>query len=181
MLIGEGHEATPDRASVQEKLTVTGELFQPAKLGAGLWLALMVGGVLSILIGMLELAELPARSNAVPEAIWFSPSVLNKNDAGQTAIPEVASLHRKLISTFVLFQPKAFGEGMANSASEGGSLSIPMTVTVSDVPGLLRSSTETALFDANMTARSSALTLGSKSLGTNTCVPLIETTALATP
>ena len=36
MLVGEGHDATPDRASVQEKLTVTGELFQPAKLGAGL-------------------------------------------------------------------------------------------------------------------------------------------------
>ena len=36
MLTGDGHDATPDRISVQEKLTVTGELFQPAELGAGL-------------------------------------------------------------------------------------------------------------------------------------------------
>src|SRR5437016_3803774 len=128
-----------------------------------------------------EVVELPARSNAVPEANWLSPSVVNKNDAGQTAIPEVASLHRKLMPTFVLFQPKVFGGGVANSASEGGSLSTPITVSVRDVPGLLRSSTETVLLDANVTARSSAVKFGSKSLGPNTSDPLIKITALATP
>jgi hypothetical protein len=47
---GEGHEATPDKTSAQEKLTVTGELFQPAALGAGFCFAAIVGGVLSTLI-----------------------------------------------------------------------------------------------------------------------------------
>ena len=43
-------DCTPERLSVQAKLTMTGELFQPDGLGGGAWVAETVGGVLSMLI-----------------------------------------------------------------------------------------------------------------------------------
>ena len=61
-----GHVATPDKASEQVNATATFVLFQPAALGAGVAVELIVGGVLSMLtlVGGVEL--FPALSVAVP-------------------------------------------------------------------------------------------------------------------
>ena len=125
--------------------------------------------------------EFPARSNAVPEIIWFKPSFAKKSEFGHEAIPDIASEQLKSIWTLVLFQPNALGSGAANSMIDGGSLSTPTTVIVSDAPGLPRSSTATALLVLSVTARSKVVICGSKSLGPKIGMPLIEITALATP
>jgi len=62
--------------SEQLKLIVTLVLFHPAALGAGTGVAVMVGGVLSILRTTAALAEFPALSVAVPEMLWLAPSEL---------------------------------------------------------------------------------------------------------
>lgn len=43
-----GHEATPDAASLHEKVTVGGVLCHPAAFGAGVTVAAIVGGVVSV-------------------------------------------------------------------------------------------------------------------------------------
>src|SRR5437016_324571 len=101
----------------------------------------MVGGVLSMLTWIVEVDELPARSNTVSEITWFKPSFVKKSEFGHEEIPDVASEQLKFIWTSVLFQPNALGSGAANSMIDGGSLSTPTTVIVSDAPGLPRSST----------------------------------------
>ena len=42
---------------------------------------------------------------------WFAPSPVKVWAGGQTATPEVASLHVNVTVTFVLFQPAALGAG----------------------------------------------------------------------
>jgi len=64
---GDGQLATPDSASLHAKVTVTLELFQPLAFGGGEGVAVIVGGVLSMLNLTLALAVLPALSVAVPE------------------------------------------------------------------------------------------------------------------
>src|SRR2546423_13746229 len=44
---GAGQDATPDRSSVQLNVRVTGPLFQPFGLGAGVRVSVIMGGVLS--------------------------------------------------------------------------------------------------------------------------------------
>src|SRR5205823_1401755 len=62
-VVGAVHEATPDTASAQVKVTVTLPLFQPLVLAAGAWVWLMVGAVLSMLTWMvLAVSVLPALS-----------------------------------------------------------------------------------------------------------------------
>src|SRR5262249_15346883 len=57
--------ASPERASVQSKVTVTPVLFQPLALAAGVGDKLIVGGVLSILTTIVLVAStLPAKSVA---------------------------------------------------------------------------------------------------------------------
>jgi hypothetical protein len=58
-------EATPDRASVQVKWTVTALLYQPAALGWGVGAPLTTGGVRSMLTDTLPVPWLPALSVAV--------------------------------------------------------------------------------------------------------------------
>src|SRR5438552_46964 len=142
---------------------------------------LTTGGVSSIFRLRDAPALFPALSNVVPETAWFSPSEDTTSEPGQEAMPEVASLQAKLTSTLVLFQPNPFGGGVANSTIAGRSLSTPITVMVSDAPGLPRSSTAIVFLDCRVTARSRAVTLGSKSPGPETCAPFTEITALATP
>lgn len=61
-----GQVATPDKASEQVNATATLVLFQPAALGAGVAVDVIVGGVLSILTLVLGVELLPALSVAVP-------------------------------------------------------------------------------------------------------------------
>src|SRR6185436_19575696 len=68
--------STPDRASLQVKCTVTGPLFQPAKLAGGEAAPVMAGLVRSMLMPLtVALLLLPATSVAVPEALWPAPSL----------------------------------------------------------------------------------------------------------
>src|SRR5919112_1817936 len=73
-----GQETTPDSVSPQLKLTVTFVLFQPAPLGAGDAEPLIVGLVLSILIGpkVEATAVLPALSAQVPPEVAVVPLAL---------------------------------------------------------------------------------------------------------
>src|SRR5712691_2737017 len=74
---GSGQLATPDRLSLQVKLTVTSVLFQPFAFGAGLRAAVIVGGVLSILTaGEVKVALFPARSATVTVPVTAPPSAV---------------------------------------------------------------------------------------------------------
>jgi hypothetical protein len=65
----EGPLNTPERLSVQVKLTVTGTLFHPLMLAPGDLKPVMIGGVLSMLIPLTVVdAVLPALSAHVPVA-----------------------------------------------------------------------------------------------------------------
>src|SRR5579864_9285588 len=86
---GVGHLATPDKLSVQLKVTVTLALFQPAPLGDGAAVAVTTGGVLSIFSVVVETAEvLPAWSVACAVKFCAAPSVETVTGAGQMAIPD---------------------------------------------------------------------------------------------
>ena len=61
-----GQVATPDKVSEQVNATATFVLFQPAALGAGVAVELMVGGVLSMLTLVAGAELFPALSVAVP-------------------------------------------------------------------------------------------------------------------
>src|SRR5262249_46216486 len=56
---GCGQLAMPDPSSLQVKVTVTSVLFQPAALGGGAALALMLGGVVSALTNTSRMKPLP--------------------------------------------------------------------------------------------------------------------------
>src|SRR6266700_1538396 len=63
-LTGSGQEATPEASSVHIKDTVTLPLFQPAALGAGIMLPLMVGAARSMFTFAVAGVLLPAASVA---------------------------------------------------------------------------------------------------------------------
>lgn len=109
---------------------VTSLLFQPFALGGGEAVALMTGGVVSMLSFTAVDAWLPALSVAVPVITWFAPCVVTWTGAGHVAIPERESEQVKLTATGVLFHPAAFAWGEATAAIVGGVLSI---FTVTDV------------------------------------------------
>jgi hypothetical protein len=71
-----GFALIPESVSAHAKETVTGVLFHPAAFGAGMTVAVPVGGVLSRLTVTLAVAIKPARSVTVAEIIWPAPSVL---------------------------------------------------------------------------------------------------------
>ena len=104
-------------------------LFQLAEFGPGEAAAVMIGGVLSNLTVTDVLSLFPALSVAVPETTWFAPSLVKVWAGGQTATPDVASLHMKVTVTLVLFQPAALGAGDTIALIAGRSLSTP-TATV---------------------------------------------------
>src|SRR5207248_11662696 len=99
-------------------MTVTSVLFQPL-LVAGVGVAVMDGLVWSMLIVTVVLAVLPARSTAVPVTAWVSPSVVRVSGAGQTAMPERASLQVKVTVTGVLFHPLPLAAGAALASMVG--------------------------------------------------------------
>lgn len=68
-VVGPEQVDTPEVASVQAKLTVTDDLFQPKLSATGVWLGVMVGSVLSRLMVTEVDAVLPALSVAVPVTI----------------------------------------------------------------------------------------------------------------
>ena len=65
-VIGEGQLEIPLTLSLHWKLTVTFELFQPAPFGAGLGVAVTVGGLRSMLTAAVVVALCPDWSTAVP-------------------------------------------------------------------------------------------------------------------
>jgi len=73
---GAGQTSTPLPPSTQENVTVISVLFQPAASGTGVAVAVILGGVLSLLTVTEMLALLPALSVAVPEMTWPAPSVV---------------------------------------------------------------------------------------------------------
>src|SRR5438034_11358780 len=76
MAVSAGHDpAMPESASPQLQCTVTSSAYQPAPFGAVVGAPLVLGGVLSMLIGpTLVDAPLPAASAAVPLTDWCPPS-----------------------------------------------------------------------------------------------------------
>ena len=68
-LVAAGHDATPDKLSVQLKVALTLVLFHPAAFGTGVSVVAIVGGVLSMLTVRDVVAVLPALSTAVPEML----------------------------------------------------------------------------------------------------------------
>ena len=68
-LVAAGHEATPDKLSVQLKVAVTLVLFHPAAFGAGVSVVAIVGGVLSMPRLTDVLVAFAALSTAVPEMV----------------------------------------------------------------------------------------------------------------
>lgn len=85
--------------------------------------AIMVGGVLSILIEMIEFAAFPALSVAVPVVTWFDPSVVMVTGLVQLLTPDSESVQVKSNVTSVLFQPLVFGAGEVDPVIAGGVLS----------------------------------------------------------
>ena len=73
-VIGDGHIAVPESASVQVKVMVAGAVTTPPAPGAGVMAAEIVGAVSSIFRVVLALAVCPAASVAVVVMTWFAPS-----------------------------------------------------------------------------------------------------------
>lgn len=122
---GAGQVATPDRASEQVKLTVAVvALMIPFAFGTGETVAVIAGGVLSILTVAVVLALFPALSLAVPDAVWPAPSAVSTAGAVQVATPDSASAQTKFTVTSVLFQPKALAAGTRLDEIVGGVKSI---------------------------------------------------------
>src|SRR5579864_5491821 len=123
IVCGAGHTAMPEFASLQVNVTVGFVLFHPASLGAGEMVAVITGGVLSILTGNDAVATFPATSTAVPEIVCLAPSPLTVDADAQVAIPESESPQLNETVTSVLFQPAALGCGEATGWMLGGVLS----------------------------------------------------------
>src|SRR5947199_242358 len=69
-------------------------------------------------------ARLPARSIAVPVALWLDPSVATTWSGGHVAMPAPASEQAKCTVTVLLFHPFAFGAGVSVAVIDGGPRSI---------------------------------------------------------
>src|ERR1700722_1025575 len=125
ILCAGGHAATPESVSAHMKLTVTDELFHPAVFGAGEGLAVMVGGVLSMLtVAHASSEEFPAASTACPQRDWFAPSVATATGGGQVLTPDPLSKQVNVTVTLVLFHPAAFGRGKTETAIVGTVVSV---------------------------------------------------------
>src|SRR6266516_4906786 len=116
---------TPDRASTQVTVTVTPGLFQPAALGAGAQLPLMVGFVLSSFTSTEPLPVLPSLSVAVAVLVTPPVSELTVSVAGLGPVPtpEPESVADHVTVTLLLFQPAALRAGATVPATTGPVLS----------------------------------------------------------
>ena len=106
--------------------TIPAELVALVVIFDGTWIT---GGVLSMFKVTLAEAELPATSTAVPDTVWFSPSVVTVIGEVHWAMPDKVSLQLKLTVTFVLFQPFALACGLEDAVMVGRVLSM-LTVRV---------------------------------------------------
>ena len=129
---------TPDRASEQAKLTLTGTLFHPFALGWTDLELVMLGGVMSMLmLFSAVLAEFPALSRQVPVTVWPAPSP--RVVGGVTLnTPDKVSEQAKLTVTVTLFQPLRFGPTDLELVITGSVLSmfIPVTDAEAMLPAL---------------------------------------------
>ena len=118
------------------KLAVTAPSFQPKELPLGLLEPVTLGGVRSMLMPlMLAVATLPALSVQVPVADCPAPWLLSVVGPLTEAAPDSESEHAKVTVTGLLFQPLAFGPGLAEPVTVGLVLSIfTVTVTEDELP-----------------------------------------------
>jgi hypothetical protein len=116
-------------ADAVKLITAPAELVASAVMLAG---TMTTGLVLSILIlfALTIVLTFPALSVQVPDADCPDPSVLKVTGAVQDATPDPASVPLKLTTTFVLFQPFAFGAGVALADADGATLSICTVTTL---------------------------------------------------
>jgi hypothetical protein len=121
----------PESPSETTKSTVTDSLFQPYEMGLGLRKELMSGAVLSMLTETVKVAELPAKSVALPLTNWLAPSPVRVVLPEYEFKPERPSETMNETVTDSLFQPYAFGSGLLEPTIEGGVLSM-LTETVKD-------------------------------------------------
>ena len=73
-LIEAGQMAIPESPSEQLNVIIAGAVTTPFAPGAGVTVAVMAGGVLSMLSVVLALAVCPAASVAAALMTWFAPS-----------------------------------------------------------------------------------------------------------
>jgi len=119
--------ATPEGLPLAVKGIVTLVLFHPAGLGAGFGAPnVTVGGVLPMLMPVMVAGALtlPALSVQVPEPDCPLPSPSNVICPVQKSMPDPKSVPVEVTVTLVLFQPLAFGTGIALAIATGGVLSI---------------------------------------------------------
>jgi len=108
-VVGDEKLDTPERASEQAKLMVTGTLFHPFMLGWTDLELVTVGGVRSMLMLVsVVLAALSARSVQFPVTDWPLPSPRVVGDE-KLDTPERASEQAKLMVTGTLFHPFMLG------------------------------------------------------------------------
>src|SRR5215472_13555787 len=120
--------ATPDRLSVQTKLTVTFVLFHPAALGAGVRDPTIAGGVAPRLtVTVRELAR-PAPFVAEQVSVW--PAVSEMIDVEphpvEEAMPDSGSVALQVIVTLLMYQPFSPSVPVMVGAITGGVLSMTM-------------------------------------------------------
>ena len=127
---GPGHE-TGGAPPVHWKLTVTGELFDPAAFGAGATEATTCnGGNGWRLNWMLVVAVLPAMSVALPLKVC-RPAVVTVIGVGQMATPDKLSLQVNVtVAEIALIIPLASGTGETTADMVGGVLSSLMEMLV---------------------------------------------------
>jgi hypothetical protein len=121
---GDGQVAIPESLSLQIKLTVTEELFQPAPLGTGEETAVMTGATLSTLTVTLAEAVLPASSVALPGITWPLPLLFTLTGVEQETIADKLALQVKVTVTGPLFHPEAFGAGETAAEIRGNDFSM---------------------------------------------------------
>src|SRR5512140_497737 len=98
--------ATPEIASVADRVTATAPRSQPVAVAAGVRVAVVLGAVLSMSIPPTVVVFMfPARSVAVPVTLWPCPSVVTVVGGAQVATPDVSSVQAKLTTTSLVLHP----------------------------------------------------------------------------
>jgi hypothetical protein len=134
-IVPDVHEAIPDRLSLPLALKSTGWLYQLPESGPRESETLTDGGVASYLIGPNEVDELgfPALSVQLPEndaLVLSGPLYVVEL---QLAMPDVASVPVKLISTGWLYQPFASGPRLGDPPVTVGGVASRLTVMTGDL------------------------------------------------
>lgn len=171
-------DATPERASLTVPDSCRVEV-DTVELLAGEATAI-TGGVLSIFNVTCAVAVLPALSVAVPEMIWFAPSVLTRAAGEQAAIPERASEQLNVTVTLLLFHPAALAAGFAVAVMVGGTLSTPIMSTARIPPGAPLTWTSISLEASKVTGLSTSTMFWFRSFGATMTTPFTVIVVLET-